>query len=154
MKVDTILGGFRKKRPPINADYRPMYKIGLIVSILDKVCIGNKSSLNKLHFFIWSLKSEKNREFIKAILESNDTAGLISWGVEPALNKALSFCIAEELITLPNDKYVLTLKGKELVKKIDEDEQLLTDEKVFLRRVGKNKVTENFINQLTIKLTN
>lgn len=154
MKVDAILGGFRKRRLPINTDYRPMYKIGLIVSILDKVCIGNKSSLNKLHFFIWSLKSEKNRELIKTFLDSNDATAIISWGAEPALNKALSFCIAEELLSLISDRYVLTLKGKELAKKINKDEQLLTDEKVFLNQIGKNRVTEDFINKLTQKLTN
>lgn len=154
MKIDTILGGFRRRRLPINADYRPMYKIGLIVCILSKVCIGNKSSLNKLHFFIWALKSTKNREFIRDLLSSGQTSGLISWGVEPALNKALGFCLAEELISLPDDKYVLTEKGEEFLKQIDKDEELFVDEKAFLNHIGKRGVPETFINQLTLKLTN
>ena len=89
---------------PLNADYRPMYKIGLIIIILQKVTIGNKSSLNKLHFFIWALKSTKNMEFIKSVIESGNTSEIITWGVEPALNKALNFGVYEELFVLKDDK--------------------------------------------------
>ncbi|MDE3183965.1 MAG: hypothetical protein KGM16_11150 [Bacteroidota bacterium] len=154
MKIDNILGGFRRRHLPINADYRPMYKIGIIVCILSKVCIANKSSLNKLHFFVWALKSNKNRANILKLLDSGETSEIISWGVEPALNKALSFCLAEELISLPTDKYVLTEKGRELFIKIESDPDLLLDEKTFLSNIGKRKVTETYIDRLTLKLMN
>jgi hypothetical protein len=153
MRIDTILGGFRKRNLPINADYRPMYKIGLIICILNKVCIGNKASLNKLHFFIWALKSARNREFIQSLLDSGNTEGLISWGVEPALNKALSLCLAEELVAYSDDKYILTDKGAAFTMKIEKDNDLFVEEKEFLNNIGKRKVTEAFINQLTLKIT-
>jgi hypothetical protein len=154
MKTDIILGGFRKRHLPINVDYRPMYKIGLIIIILTKVCIGNKSSLTKLHFFIWALKSKKNMEFIKNVIESGITSDIISWGVEPALNKALGFGVAEELFALHDDKYALTKTGIELSKKIEKEPDLFIDEKIFLEFIGKRKVTEAFMDQLTSNLSN
>lgn len=154
MSIDKIFGGFRKRHLPLNADYRPMYKIGLILCILEKVCIGNKSSLNKMHFFIWALKSDKNREFIQTFLDKGDSSGIITWGVEPALNKALGFCLAEELVILPDDKYILTPKGEQFVRSIEKDHELFKEELLFLNNVGKKKVTESFINQLTLQLAN
>jgi hypothetical protein len=62
--------------------------------------------------------------------------------------------LAEELISLPTDKYVLTEKGKELFIKIESDPDLLLDEKKFLSYIGKKRVTENFIDRLTLKLMN
>lgn len=153
MTTEKILGGFRKRNLPLNADYRPMYKIGLIVMILRIVSTGNKSSLSKLHFFIWALKSQRNMEFIQTILNSEDTSQIMSWGVEPALNKALLFGIAEELFILNEDKYALTKKGHDLGKKIEDDKELFIKEKSFLTSTGKKKVTEAFITQLTKKLS-
>ncbi|GAB3427945.1 hypothetical protein [Niabella aquatica] len=149
MPTEIIKGGFRTRDLPLNADYRPMYKIGLIVLILDKVCRAGKSSLNKLHFFIWALKSQKNMAFIRMAFINNDLSKIVSWGVEPALNKALNYAVGEGLIQLHDDKYVLTEIGLALEKKIKMDKDLFVREKNFLNYIGKQKVTEEFINKLT-----
>lgn len=107
-----------------------------------------------MHFFIWALKSDKNREFIQTFLDKGDSSGIITWGVEPALNKALGFCLAEELVILPDDKYILTPKGEQFVRSIEKDHELFKEELLFLNNVGKKKVTESFINQLTLQLAN
>lgn len=154
MTTSKIKGAFRKRRMPISADYRPMYKIGLIVLILKIASTGNKSSLNKLHFLIWALKSEKNRTFIKDILDRTDYTKIIAWGVEPALNKALTIGVAEGLFFLENNKYALTQKGKDFSKSILKEIELFKDEKEFLEWVGKRGVTETLITQLTLNLNN
>jgi hypothetical protein len=151
---DIIKGGFRKRKLPLSADYRPLYKIGIIVLILKMVSAGGKSSLNKLHFFIWALKSTRNMQFMRIILESNDSSSIVSWGVEPALNKALQFGIAEGLMSMHDDKYLLTEQGIAFAKKIEKDKDVLINEKEFLLFVGKRKVTEGFINDLTSKMSN
>lgn len=154
MKNEIILGGFRKRRMPLIPDYRPMYKIGLLVCVLKIVSGGGKSSLNKLHFFIWALKSKRNMDFITMLLETNDSSNLITWGVEPALNKALSLGVAEDLFVLKDDKYTLTSKGDDFYKEIKKDKELFADEKRFLEGIGKRMVTEDFIKTLTTKFSN
>jgi hypothetical protein len=151
--LDLIKGGFRKRTLPLSADYRPMYKIGLITLILDIVSAGGKSSLNKLHFFVWTLKSSRNREFIQNVLDTNKTDDIVSWGVEPALNKALLFGVAEGLFRLQDDKYILTEKGKEFAERIKRERELFVQEKQFLAHLGKRIVTEKFINELTKKMS-
>ena len=129
-----------------------MYKLGLIVLILNLACRGGKSSLSKLHFITWSLKSEKNMAAIRLALMAHDNNRIVSWGVEPALNKALHLAHAEELITLVNDKYVLTPKGVAISKEIEKNSDLFVREKPFLKYIGKQKVTEDFINTITENL--
>ena len=154
MEHKIVKGGFRMRNLPLSPDYRPMYKMGLIVLILALASRGNKSSLNKLHLLIWSLKSDKNMAFIRMAFISNDISKIVSWGVEPALNKALHYAVAENLISLTGDKYQLATKGIEFSKLILANDQLFTSEKNFLRYIGKQKVTEEYINKLTEKHSN
>ena len=153
MEKEIIKGGFRRRDFPLSADYRPMYKIGLLILILELVCRGRKSSLNKLHFIIWALKSEKNMAFVRLVIMSKDMNKMVTWGVEPALNKALNIAYAEGLIALAKDKYSLTEKGVELYKKINADSALYNKEKAFLSYIGKQKVTEDYINTITENFT-
>ena len=129
MTQEIIKGGFRYRNLPINADYRPMYKVGLIVLILSLVCRGGKSSLSKIHLITWALKSDKNMAIIRLALMAHDNDRFLSWGVEPALNKALHFALAEELIILQKDKYSLTPKGVDFSKEIEKDKTLGGKEK-------------------------
>lgn len=152
MTQEVIKGGFRWRNLPINADYRPMYKIGLIILILKLACRGGKSSLNKLHFLVWSLKSEKNMASIRLAFMAHNISTITSWGVEPALNKALHLAYAEELIGLTDDKYSLTPKGLVFSKELEKNADLFEREKPFLTYIGKQKVTEDFINKLTDNL--
>jgi len=154
MEHKIVKGGFRKRDLPLSPDYRPMYKMGLIVLILALASRENKSSLNKLHLLIWSLKSEKNMAFIRMAFMSKDNSKIISWGVEPALNKALLYAVAEDLLSLSTDKYQLTKKGIAFSKLIANNDQLFTTEKHFLNYIGKQKVTEEYINKLTEKHSN
>ena len=154
MKTNIIKGGFRRRDLPISPDYRPMYKIGLIILILDLACRGSKSSLSKLHFLVWALKSDHNMASIRMAFMYNNTSKIISWGVEPALNKALLFAKAENLIYINGDKYSLTASGSELSKIINRNNELFLTEKSFLNYIGKKKVTEQFISGITESISN
>ena len=153
MKADIVLGGFRQRNMPIPADYRPMYKIAIIICILQIASTGSKASLNKLHFLIWSLKSMKNMDYIRGIVDSSEISNIISWGVEPALNRALVIAVSEGLLITHDDKYMLTNRGKFFYKQLETDPEILIKEKEFLQYIGKRKVTESFIQALTLKLS-
>lgn len=153
-KIEQIKGGFRARQMPLSADYRPLYKIAHVLLILSIASSGGKSSLNKLHFLINALKSSANRLFVQTAFELDDRSAFVSWGVEPALNRALMFAIAEGFITMKDDKYSLTEFGKTFSKQLIKDKEMFVEEKAFLEFVGKKRVTEGFITELTKQISN
>lgn len=87
--------------------------------------------------------------YVRMAFILKDTSKIISWAVEPALNKALHYAVAEGLITMYEDKYQLTDSGIEFAKVLRKEKDIFTREKLFLAYIGKQKVTEDFINKLT-----
>lgn len=141
---------FTQRPIPIPADYRPMYKIALIVLILRICCRSETSSLLKLHLFSWALTSDSNLNKLQEHIASNFQTDFSVWGIEPALNRALQLAIAEgicEVITGKN--YKLTEKGFKFYEMINSDKELFVKEKVFLNFVGKTKITDSRINKMS-----
>ncbi len=144
---------FSKKPISIPADYRPLYKIAQIVTILKLTCRGESANLLKLHLFSWALKSEKNRNELWNYVKSNFQTDFSVWGIEPTLNRALQIAVAEKICTYSNGKYILTLKGNEYYNLFSKDDEILSVEKEFLNRIGKSKITDNRLKQLSNKWT-
>jgi hypothetical protein len=142
---------FTKRPIPIPADYRPMYKIALIVLVLKLCSRANKASLLKLHLFSWALTSKKHSFLLKAYIDNNFRGEFSVWGIEPALNRALQLATAEKICELSDGKnYVLTPdKGTQFFNMIMADKELLVDEKAFLNAIGKNTITDSRINTMT-----
>ena len=141
---------FSKKPIPIPVDYRPMYKISQIVMILSITCIGNKSSLLKLHLLNWALKNDKNKDEVLELIKDNYTSVMTVWGIEPALNRALLFCVAEDICIIEHGKYSLTQKGEAFFKLII-DNDVFKEELEFLNFIGKRKITDNRIDSISNK---
>jgi len=141
------------KRPiPIPAEYRPMYKIALIVMILKYCCRGESSSLLKLHLFSWALASEKNMEALRNYVISDFKSEFSVWGVEPALNRALQFSVADNVCDIVGGKkYKLTEKGSRFFELIRADTELFEAEKAFLLFIGKSHITDSRITAITQK---
>lgn len=145
---------FTQRPIPIPADYRPMYKIGLIVLILRLVCRAETSNLLKLHLFSWALNSEKNQLKLREYVTSNFTSDFSVWGIEPALNRALQFAIAENICEVVGGKnYKLTEKGFRFYEMISADSELFDTEKSFLNFIGKSKITDSRINTMSKQWT-
>lgn len=147
---------FKRKPIPIPAEYRPSYKMAQIVLILKLTCQGEKGSLLKLHLLSWALKSEINRQELIKFIRSNFKSDLKIWGIEPALNRALSYAVAEKICSIEKGKYILTKKGNAFYEKIIRDSKILDIEIDFLKQIGKRKITDNRIFALSKKweLTN
>ena len=148
----VIRAGFRKRKLPLIADFRPLYRISLIALVLNIVSRNNQASLNKLHFFSWALKSQKNMDYVNDLVNDKNKDTLVSWGIEPALNIALRIATAEELVELAKGKYRLTTYGEKFAKNILADDDLFQVEKQFLLSIGKKNGTEQIISKLTQKL--
>lgn len=139
---------FTKKPIPIPADYRPIYKIAQILLILKFCCRKEKSSLIKLHFFSWALKSEERVEKVLNLVHEKKLIDFSMWRFEPSLNRALSFAIAEGFVEQDDINYHLTLKGEDFVEELMKFSQLMEKEKKFVNIV-KKKVTESLIKDIS-----
>ena len=143
---------FTKRPIPLPAEYRPMYKIALIVMILKICCRGESSNLLKLHLFSWALASEKNMKELRDYVTSNFKTDFSVWGIEPALNRALQLAVAENICEIVNGKnYKLTEKGNKFFEMIKADAELFDIEKTFLSLIGKNTITDSRITSMTQK---
>ena len=141
---------FSQRPISIPAEYRPMYKIALIVMILRICCRAETSNLLKLHLFSWALSSEVNLSILREYVTSNFKSDFSVWGIEPTLNRALQLAIAENICKVVNGKnYKLTEKGFQFYEMIIADSQLYEKEKAFLNFIGKNKFTDNRINAMS-----
>lgn len=139
------------QRPiPIPAEYRPVYKISLLVLILKLCCRGEKANLLKLHLFSWALTSETNMNKLKDYVASNFTSDMSVWGIEPVLNRALQLAIADDICEMIDGRsYKLTEKGDKFYKMIKAETDLLTKEQEFLCSIGKTQITDTRINSIT-----
>jgi len=143
---------FTKRPIPLPAEYRPMYKISMIVIILKYCCRGKTSNLLKLHLFSWALASEKNMKELRNYVTSNFKTDFSIWGIEPALNRALQLAVAENICEIVKGKnYKLTEKGDKFFELIQADHELFDTEKSFLSFIGKRHITENRITTMTKK---
>lgn len=138
---------FVSKPVPIFPSYRPMLRIGQNLLVLKLNSYGNKASLLKLHLFSWGFKELNNLSAIQSFAASNSQERIRFFGIEPTLNRALSFAIYDGLIDLKKGVYVLTSKGNFLADKILDDNELFIIEKPILKAIGKNP-TETSLLQL------
>lgn len=141
---------FTKRPIPLPAEYRPMYKIALIVMTLKLCCRGESSTLLKLHLFSWAMASEKNMEELRAYVTNNFKTDFSVWGIEPALNRALQLAVAENICEIIQGKtYKLTEKGNKFYEMMKTDKELFKVEKLFLSFIGKNCITDSRITTMT-----
>lgn len=71
---------------------------------------------------------------------------LLFWSIDPILNQALSFALAEKLIDQENGKYILTDKG-DLYAETIISENVLHDDIEFLQTIGK-RINEKMISNI------
>ena len=143
---------FAKRPIPIPPDYRPMFKLSQIVLILGLCCRSNKATLLKLHLFAWALKSIENSTLLAEWVDANFSTELAVWGIEPTLNRAIQYALAENICERQGTSIALTDKGLCLLEKIKSDSELLLAEKTLLYHIGK-RISDIKINQLSTKWT-
>lgn len=144
---------FHKKPISIPPEYRILFKIAELCLILKFTCRSNKAKLLKLHLLSWSLKSYKNMDILYETIRKDFREELMVWGIEPTLNRALQFSIADGFCKYENGNYHITEKGLEFAKLIEDQKDLLSEEISFLKTIGKSTVTDNKLKQLTDKWT-
>lgn len=137
---------FRRKPMPLYAELRPLYKISQLLLVLDIASRGKRANLIKLHLFSWVLKTEQRE---KILLESAEQGKILFgfWGIDPAVNVALQFAMAEGFVFWDKGAYKISEKGTLFIRKSDLHD-LFIDEVKFLKAIG-NKITDTMINDVT-----
>jgi len=139
--IDTLT--FSPRPQPLPASLRPLYRIALITLVLKTNCQSNTASMLKLQFFNWLLKSSSLQEVIEERLTHQSVFTLEMIHLDPMVNLALKYAIADNLISVTNNsKYKLTGKGNEFADRILQDEQsVMAWERGLLVRIGQ-QITE------------
>lgn len=137
---------FDSKPDAVPYNYRISYKMAQLCLIISKSCSGREGcSLVKLHIISNGLNTEKNMRELEDYV--NERMGFMLVRFDPAVNRALKYAIADDLVAqLKNGTFKLTKNGKEFIKRI-EKEDILLEEKVFLNKLG-TRLTKEKIERL------
>lgn len=129
---------FEPKPQPVPANVRPVFRIALIVLVLQLNCRNSTASLFKLQFFNWLLKNAALRDSTEAQLQGQTIFSLAYIHLDPMVNLALKYALADQLVCLTSGvKYQLTPKGHDFANRIlRDDPTVLADERLVLERIG------------------
>lgn len=135
---------FTPQNKPIYPELRIIYRIVQVLLVL-KICSrGNKSSLIRLHLFNWGLSSKENRTALLKFAQQTSNS-INFWSIDPMLNRAIEFAVAENLIDRGLNSYSITVKGLSYIDSISSIDEIEKDIK-FLELLGKN-ITESSVNK-------
>ncbi|QNK58552.1 hypothetical protein [Paenibacillus sp. PAMC21692] len=143
--TDEIIFDAKPDAVPFN--YRISYKIAQLILILEFTARGG-CSLMKLQMISTALSTTSDREKLWEFANNNTNSYTVV-RFDPAVNRAVKYAIAEGLLTQQkNGLFRLAKKGKEFMKIIMKDPNLLSSEKKYLFLLS-NKLTEEKIKELT-----
>ena len=140
---------FKSRPESIPGDLRPVWKICVIILMLELASRGQKASLSKLHILNWALQSKENQTNLLNVILGKETPDTIIVRIEPSLNRALNFAKSEGLVDFIAGKNVqLTGQGLRIASLLLERDDTFIDEKTFLREIGKQNITDQFVTRL------
>lgn len=145
---------FKKRKYPLLSELRPDWKLAVLVLILNKCCVKNTASFQKVQVLIWAVKNKDNRQSILKLCTNKDKD--IEYNLliryEPSVNRIIDIALAEKYIELVKGNRIrLTIKGSAYANEIEITEGLFVEEKDFFQALGK-KLSEKLLNDLTKEL--
>lgn len=127
---------FRTRPEAIPGDLRPLWRISVILLVLRLSSIGNKSTMRRLYIFNWAILSEENRNKLRELIRGSISPDEIIIRFEPSLSRALDFARGEGLLEFIAGKRVqLTLQGLNAAEELLRNQNILVEEKNFLREI-------------------
>lgn len=153
-KEDYILTDyivFDSKPDAVPYHYRLSYKIALACLVFGLACGKSGCSLSKLHMIIVSMYSEKEKVNLLNFVNGKNNQYIVL-RYDPTVNKTVDFMLAEKIIFQQgNGLFRLTKSGKKFTEKIMDDQNLLVNEKRFLKDLS-SKLTEKLIDSIKSSL--
>lgn len=134
---------FTLRPSPVLAEHRPLYKIAQALLIVDICGWGKKCSIIKMHLLSWSLKSSVRIDLLRRAVQTQSLS-LPVWGFDPALAIALQLSIEDGLLEYEGNSLCLTERGRDFLRVIIEDKDVLQFERLHLESIGKG-LTESIV---------
>jgi len=136
----------------INYRYRLIYQISLILLIININSTSHGASMLKIQILSSAIKDDKLYQSIDQLVNKSDIDFLRTWKFNPFITRAIKYSDAYNLTTLTNTgKIKLTNEGLKFLSLIQEDEKLLTYEKIKLKHLGK-KFSDSKIEKILKKV--
>lgn len=124
---------FRSRPFSLPGEQRIAWRVSLVVVVLTKSRAA-RSSLARIHLVCDALRTRERMERFEHVLKGD--AAPVTWipRIDPALGRAIDIGLGEQLLDRVKDKYQLTEVGKKLADQLIADDEILVDEKSFLKR--------------------
>lgn len=127
---------FTPRPQSVPASSRPLYRIALLLLVLELNCRTGGASFLKLQFFNWVLKDPMLQHLTKTHVDTERVYSISQVQLDPAVNLALRYAFAEGLLTTGSKRFILTQRGHALVQKLIDDQTVFRTEKEFLSDLG------------------
>lgn len=136
---------FTVRPTPLPADLRAIWRISLLLLMLNRACRGGRSSLLRLHVLNWGIRTDAGRRHLFAALDGSRRPQDLLVRLEPSLNRAIDFALGEGLVTLrQGDRIEIAARGTDTLREVDALPDLFRNEKEFLSHVGL-RITETWV---------
>ena len=130
---------FTKRPRPISPDFRPDWKISVLLLVLQFGSRGRKSSLTRLHVLNWAVRSDRHRKELLATIEADAPLFAFNVRFEPAFSRAVDLAAAAGLVSWVGGKRLeLNATGSEIATNLKKHSDLFVPELDFLETVGKS----------------
>jgi hypothetical protein len=138
---------FTRRPVQVAGDLRPIWRFASICMIL-RNSWGNGATLRQLHVLNWALRDSENRAvFLAALDDAPPVLPIVR--IEPSLNRAVDFALAENLILRKANRLTLAPRGLAFAKQIEAVPEVFVEEKAFFEQIGK-KVTAEIIERVLL----
>lgn len=127
---------FGRQSEAIPGDLRISWRLTILCLILMR-CWGTKTSLQTLHVLWWALRSRGSRDLFIRWQEGDNRPDDLVVRFDPSLAVTLDLALGAGLVTWESSSSVvsLTAEGKGLAEKAWENDDVLREERDFLRRL-------------------
>ena len=135
------------KRPiALPSNYRIFYQVSILLLVLKLCCAKNVgASTLKFQLLAWTLRDDDGCNSLMRVTKLKDEkCNFNFWSLDPALNRAIEFALADGFLILKNEKFISAPKGDALLRYILETDVFI-HEKEILKKFNKS-VTESFVN--------
>lgn len=134
---------FRKKPNSVTPDYRPSWKVPLLLLILHISSRGGKSSLTRLHVLNWATRTALHQQEFTQTVESSVPLFKFRVRFEPAFSRAIDLAAAAGFVKWVNgNRLELAPQGESIARDLVKQKEAFGPEITFLEGVGK-RVTED-----------
>ncbi len=140
---------FREQPVPTPAEYRPKWRVALIVVLIGS-CYARRASWHQLHVLNWASRSSANQAAFERLKSGQGRPDDAIVRYDPVLDRAIDLALFAKLVERRGngDVFALSERGSRLLDQLRRRD-LLSAEKRFLERVA--PVTQTLVDSLLVR---